>query len=181
MYLDCLRRHTSITSSLPAAFAKQRQNSRPPTRCPEASGFSSFRGGDGHYVARLLQPPVSCPETRRILPSTHRLEEVKSIPHSSFVQDGDSILNYSSPPTTGMDHKDRPEGRLPSHAGRCQHPEILPLCSSRSSLSVPCPPVLALNSSTGIHQDISSCGPTATNSRHPCPHLLGRLDYTCAF
>ena len=80
-----------------------------------------------------------------------------------------------------MDHKDRPEGRLPSHTGPCQHSEILPLCSSRSSLSVPCPPVRALDSSTGIHQDISSCGPTATHSRHPCPRLLGRLDYTCAF
>ena len=80
-----------------------------------------------------------------------------------------------------MDHKDRPEGRLPSHSGPRQHPEILLLRSSRSSLSVPCPPVRALDSSTGIHQDISSCGPTATHSRHPCPLLLGRLDYTCAF
>ena len=80
-----------------------------------------------------------------------------------------------------MDHKDRPEGRLPSHSGPCQHPEILPLHSSRSSLSVPCPPVRALDSSTGIHQDISSCSLTATHSRHPYPRLLGRLDYTCAF
>ena len=48
-------------------------------------------------------------------------------------------------------------------------------------LSVPCPPIRALNSSMGIHQDISSCGPTATHSRHPCPCLLRRLDYTCAF
>ena len=80
-----------------------------------------------------------------------------------------------------MDHKDRPEGRLPSHSGPCQHPEILPLGSSRSSLSVQCPPVRALDSSTGIHQDISSCGPTAMHSRHPCPRLLGRLDHTCAF
>ena len=80
-----------------------------------------------------------------------------------------------------MDHKDRPEGRLPSHTGPRQQPEILPLCSSRSSLSVPCPPVRALDSSTGIHQDISSCGPTVTHSRHPCPRLHGRLDYTCAF
>ena len=180
-YLDSLRRCTSITSSFPAAFAKQRQNSWPPTRCPEASGFSSFRGGAGHYVTRLLQPPVSCPETRRILPSIHRLEEVKSIPHSSFVQDGGPILNYSSPPTTGMDHKDGPDGRLPSYTGPRQHLEILPLCSSRSSLSVPCPPVRALDSSMGIHQDISSCGPTVMHSRHPCPRLLRRLDYTCAF
>ena len=79
-----------------------------------------------------------------------------------------------------MDHKDRPEGCLPSHAGPCQHPELLPLRSSRS-LSVPCPPVWTLDSSTGIHQDISSCGTTATHSRHPCRRLLGRLDYMCAF
>ena len=165
---------------IPAGIAKQRQNSRPPTRCTEASGFTGYRGGDGHYVAGLLQPPVSCPETRLILPSNHRLEEVKSIPNSSFVQDGDPILNYSSPPTTGMDHKDRPEGRLPSHTGPSQHPEILPLCS-RSNLSVPCPTVRALHGSTGIHQDISSCGPTVMHSRHPCPRLLGRLDCTCTF
>ena len=41
--------------------------------------------------------------------------------------------------------------------------------------------VRTLDSSTGFHQDISSCGPTATHSRHPCPRLLGRLEYTCAF
>ena len=79
-----------------------------------------------------------------------------------------------------MDHKDRPEGRLPSNTGR-QHPEILPICSSQSSLSVPCPPVWALDGSTGIHKDISSCGPTITHTRHPCPGLLVWLDYTCEF
>ena len=38
------------------------------------------------------------------------------------------------------------------------------LCTSQSSLPVPCPPVRAFDSSTGIHQDISFCGPTVTHS-----------------
>ena len=80
-----------------------------------------------------------------------------------------------------MDHKDRLEGRIPSHSGTRQHPQILPVRCSRDSLSIPGPPVWTINSSTGIHQDSSPCDPAATLSRHPGPHLLGRLDNSCHF
>ena len=70
-----------------------------------------------------------------------------------------------------MDHEDRPEGRLPSHTGLRQPLEILPPCSSRSSLSVPCPPVWPLDGSSGIHQDVGSCGPAVAHSGRPCPIL----------
>ena len=36
----------------------------------------SFRKSDGYCVAGLLQPPVSCSETQRILPSIHGLGKV---------------------------------------------------------------------------------------------------------
>ena len=180
-YLDRLRRRSPVTSSLPVGVAKQQQNSRPPPRCSETSTFAGHRGGDGHYVARLLQPPVSSPETRRILPSNHRLKEVKSIHHSSLFQNGDSLLHYSSPSTTGMDHQNRSKGRVPSHSGPRQHPQILPVRSSWDSLSIPCSSIWALDGSKGIHQDSSSCGPAVTLSRNPGPRVLGRLDHTCKF
>ena len=75
-----------------------------------------------------------------------------------------------------MDHEDRPEGRLPSHTGLRQPLEILPPCSSRSSLSVPCPPVWALDSSSGIHQDVGSCGPAVAHSGRPCPILTWTIE-----
>ena len=80
-----------------------------------------------------------------------------------------------------MDHEDRPEGRLPSHTGICQPLELLPLCSRRSSLSVPCPPVWALDGSSGIHQDVGSCGPAVAHSGCPCPCLLRWLNNACEF
>ena len=80
-----------------------------------------------------------------------------------------------------MDHKDRLEGRIPSHPGTRQHPQILPVCCSRDSLSILGPPVWTINSSTGIHQDSSPCDPAASFSRHPSPRLLGRLDNSCHF
>ena len=80
-----------------------------------------------------------------------------------------------------MDHKDRLEGRIPSHPGTRQHPQILPVRCSRDSLSIPGPPVWTIDSSTGIHQDSSPCDPAASFSRHPSPRLLGRLDNSCHF
>ena len=180
-YLDCLWRRPPITSSLPVGVTKQQQNSRPPSRCSETWTFAGHRGGDGHYVAGLLQPPISSPETRRFFQSHHRLEEVESVHCSSIVQNGDPILHYSSPSTTEMDHKDRLEGCIPSHYGPCQHPQILPVRCSRDSLSIPGPPVWTINSSKGIHQDSSPCDPAASLSRHPGPRLLGRLDNSCHF
>ena len=165
---------------VPALLTTQ-QNSRPPSRCSETSTFTGHRGGDGHYVAGLLQPPVSSPETGRFLPSLHRLEEVESVRCRSFVQNGDALLHYSSPSTTGMDHKDRPEGRISSHYGPRQHPQILPVRSSRDSLSIPGPPVWAIDGSKGIHQNASPCDPAVSLLRHPCPRLLGRLDNSCQF
>ena len=165
----------------PVGVTKQQQNSRPPSCCSETSTFAGHRGGDGHYVAGLLQPPISSPETRRFFPSHHRLEEVESVHCSSLVQNGDPLLHYSSTSTTGMDHKDRLEGRIPSHYGPRQHPQILPVHCSRDSLSIPGPPVWTINSSKGIHQDSSPCDPAASLSRHPGPRLLGRLDNSCHF
>ena len=132
-------------------------------------------------VAGLLQPPISSPETRRFIPSHHRLEEVESVHCSSIVQNGDPLLHYSSTSTTGMDHKDRLEGRIPSHYGPRQHPQILPVRCSWDSLSIPGPPVWTINSSKGIHQDSSPCDPAASLSRHPGPRLLGQLDNSCHF
>ena len=80
-----------------------------------------------------------------------------------------------------MDHKNRSKGRVPSHSGPRQHPQILPVRSSRDSLSIPCSSIWALDGSKGIHQDSSSCGPAFTLSRHTGPRVLGRLDHTCKF
>ena len=179
-YLDCLRRRPPMTSTLPFGVTKQQQNSRPPSRCSETLTFAGHRGGDGHYVAGLLQPPISSPETRRFFPSHHTLEEVESVHCSSIVQNGDP-LHYSSTSTTGMDHKDRLERRIPSHYGPRQHQQILPVRCSRDRLSIPGPPVWTINSCTGIHQDSSPCDPAASLSRHPGPRLLGRLDNSCHF
>ena len=150
--------------------------SGPPPRCSETSTFTGHRGGDGHYVAGILQPPVSSPETRRILPSNHRLEEVKSIHHSSLLQNGDTLLHYSSPSTTGMDHKNRSKGRVPSHSGPRQHPQILSFRCSRDSLSIPCSSIWVLDGSKGIHQDSSSCGPAFTLSRNYSTSTIIGLD-----
>ena len=101
--------------------------------------------------------------------------------HSSLFQNGDTLLHYSSPSTTGMDHQNRSKGRVPSHSGPRQHPQILPVRSSRDSLSIPCSSIWALDGPKGIHQDSSSCGPAFTLSRNPGPRVLGRLDHTCKF
>ena len=143
--------------------------------------FAGHRGGDGHYVAGLLQPPFSSPKTRRFFLSHHTLEEVEAVHCSSIVQNGNTHLNNSSTSTTVMDHKDRLEGRIPSHPGTRQHPQILPVRCSRDSLSIPGPPVWTINSSTGIHQDSSPCDPAASFSRLPGPRLFGRLDNSCHF
>ena len=178
-YIDCLRRRSSITSALPVGVTQQQQSSRPSKRCSEAPTLAGHRGSDGHYVARILQPPISCSETRRFIPSHHRLEEVEPVPCSSVIQNGNSLLHNSSTSTPRMDNEDRLEGRIPSYLGTRQYPKILPVCSSRNSFSIPGPPVWTINSSTGIHQVSSTCDSAASFSRYPGPRLPGRLDNSC--
>ena len=178
-YIDCLRQRSSITSALPVGVTQQQQSSRPPKRCSEAPTLAGHRGSDGHYVARILQPPISCSETRRFIPSHHRLEEVEPVPRSSFIQNGNSLLHNSSTSTPRMDNEDRLEGRIPSYLATRQHQKILPVCSSRNSFSIPGPPVWTINSSTGIHQVSSTCDSAASFPRYPGPRLPGRLDNSC--
>ena len=78
-----------------------------------------------------------------------------------------------------MDNEDRLEGRIPSHHGTRQHPQILPVRSCRDSLSIPGPPIWTINSSKIIHQDSSICDSDASFSRYPGPCLPGRLDNLC--
>ena len=178
-YIDCLRRRSSITSALPVGVTQQQQSSRPSKRCSEAPTLAGHGGSDGHYVARILQPPISCSETRRFIPSHHRLEEVEPVPRSSVIQNGNSLLHNSSTSTPRMDNEDRLERRIPSYLGTCQYPKILPFCSSRNSFSIPGPPVWTINSSTGIHQVFSTCDSAASFPRYPGPRLPGRLDNSC--
>ena len=128
-----------------------------------------YSKSDGYCVAGLLQPPVSCSETRRILPSIHGLGKVNQfIVVPSFTMETlFSIITalQSREWITKIDLKDV------YHTGLRQPLEILPPCSSRSNLSVPCPPVWAFDGSSGIHQDIGSCGPAVAHSGRPCPIL----------
>ena len=178
-YIDCLRRRPSIPPPLPAGNTQQQQSSRPSKRCSEAPPLAGHRGGDGSDIARLLQPPISCTETRRFLPSNNRLKEVESVHCRSFLQNGNSLLNNSSTSTTRMDNEDRLEGRVPSHPGTCQHPKILPVCHSRNSISIPGPPIWTFNSSERIYQDSSTCSSSTTFSRNPDTCIPGRLDNSC--
>ena len=75
----------------------------------------------------------------------------------------------------GLDHEDRPEGRLPSQTGLRQPLKIIPPCSSRNILSVSCPLVWALDDSSGIHQDVS-CGQTFAHSGRQCPIPTGTTE-----
>ena len=178
-YIDCLRRRSSITSALPVGVTQQQQSSRPSKRCSEAPTLAGHRGSDGDYVARILQPPISCSETRRFIPSHHRLEEVEPVPRCSVIQNGNSLLHNSSISTPRMDNEDRLERRIPSYLGTRQYPKIFPVCSSRNSFSIPGPPVWTINSSTGIHQVSSTCDSAASFPRYPGPRLPGRLDNSC--
>ena len=78
-----------------------------------------------------------------------------------------------------MDNEDRLEGRIPSHSGTRQHPQILPVCHSRNSVSIPGPPIWTFHRSERIYKDPRSCSSSTTLSGYPGTCLPGRLDNSC--
>ena len=114
----------------------QQQALRPSSSYGEALKLPGHRRNGGHLVTGLLQSPVSGSQTRRIIQTYHRHQEMKSITGNTFVQDGSSFLNNSSYAATRMDHQDRPKRRLSSYPCSCENSEVISLCYSWKDLSV---------------------------------------------
>ena len=178
-YLNSLRRRPSTPPPSSTGVTQQQQSSRPSTRCAEAPSLPGHRGGSGHDVAGLLQPPFPSAEAGWYLPSHNRLKETQPVYCRPFIQDGDPLFDNSSSSTQRVDNEDRFEGRIPSYPGTRQHQEILPVCRSRNSLPIPGPPIWTFNGSERVHQDPSSCCSSLTFSRHPGTCISGRLDHPC--
>ena len=79
----------------------------------------------GPVVARLLQQAVPSSQAWRDSLSDHQFKAAQPLPRGSVIHNGNSVLYHSSTQASGMDHRDRLEGRLPSHLGPSQHQEIL--------------------------------------------------------
>ena len=79
----------------------------------------------GPVIARLLQQAVPSSQAWRDSLSDHQFKAAQPLPRGSVIHNGNSVLYHSSTQASGMDHRDRLEGRLPSHLGPSQHQEIL--------------------------------------------------------
>ena len=137
---DRLQRRLPDTSSSPSGVTQQQQASRPSSSCEEAQGLQSQTGSEGHHVTGLLQLPLSGAQARRIFPSNHRPQEVKSVSGHTFFKNGNSFLHHRSSLTTRMAYQDRPQRCLSSYPGPCEHLQVLSICYSWKDLSVPCTP-----------------------------------------
>ena len=175
---DSLPRRLSYTSSPSIGAPQQRQGIRSSASSSHATGISCHRGCVRPVVTRLLQQtvPISS-QAQRDFPSDHRFEEAHPLPRGSIIQNGNSVLHHSSTPASGMDHQDRLEGRLPSHLGTSQHPEILSVRDIRKDLSIQDVSAWANDGAKRVHQNIGSGIPVIENQRDHSSCLSWWLDH----
>ena len=178
---DSCQRWCLDTSSLSSGVTQQQQAFRFSSTREEALRLTCHRRSRGYLVTGLLQSPVSGSQSRRNLLTNHRSQEIESISGNTFVQDGYSFHNNSSSAATGMDHQDRPKGRLSSCPGPCEHPEVLSLCYSWKDLSVLCASVWSFDSTHKVHKDFGPISSAASQQRDQSPCISQRLDHPCGF
>ena len=88
-------------------------------------------------IRRVIYYRFDCSsQARQDFPSDHRFKEAQPLSWGSIIQNGNSVLDHSSTPASGIDRQHRFEGCLPSHLGPSQHLEILPVHDIRKDLSI---------------------------------------------
>ena len=147
----------------------------------KAPGLPSHRRSEGHLVTGLLQSPLSVSQTKRIFPSNHRSQEVKSVSGHTFFQNGNFFLHHPSSTTTRMDYQDKTQRCLSSYPSPCEHLQVLSLCCSWKDLSVLCTPVWSLDGTPRVYQDLSTCCSTASYPRDKSSCIPRRLDHPSRF
>ena len=138
-------------------------------------GQKSHRGGQGHYIAGVLQPSVSGAETRRTVATSNRPQRSEQIPESREFQNGNSRDHKVGVEEGRMVDFSRPFRRLSPHSTRREVQEIFPVRSEGKGIPVHGYTVRTGVGSASVHPTRPGGEVNIKLARYRSSYLSGRL------
>ena len=111
------------------------------------------RKGGKCKISRVLQWPVSCPQTSPMVEAGNRLKQAQHFSTHRKVQNGNSRVHQDLPDSRGVGIVDRSIGRLPSYPHPPKLKEIPKFLAQISGVPVHILPHWAGHSSPGLYND----------------------------
>ena len=138
-------------------FLRLYQNTRPfqktklwPTGCSQKCN----RKGGKCKISRILQSPVSSPQTSPKVEAGNRIKQAQHFSTRRKVQNGNSRVHQDLPDSRGMGIVDRSVGHLPSHPHPPKLKEIPKVLPQVSGVPVHFPPLRTGHSPPGLYNDV---------------------------
>ena len=116
-------------------------------------GQKCNRAGTQTQFTRVFQQTVFSPKTQQQVETHTRPEQFESLPQGGKIQNGDTGNHQDIPPTRGVGHLDRFQGRLLPHCNTGTVQEVLEISCPGPDLPVQSTSFRFVNSSLGVHCD----------------------------
>ena len=142
---------------------------------PVSSVKECNRKGGKCKISRILQSPVSSPQTSPKVEASHRLKQAQHFSTHRKVQNGNSRVHQDLPDSRRMGIIDRPIRRLPSHPHPPTLKEIPKVLLQVTGVPIHRPPIQTSHSPPGLYNDCKGSeanGPFQMTQTSPIP---GRL------
>ena len=127
------------------------QEPQPVRGITSAYGQKCNRVGIQTQFTRVLQQTIFSPKTQQQVETNTRPEQFESLPQGGKIQNGDTGNHQDIPPTRGVGHLDRLQGRLLPHSNTGTVQEILEISCPGSDLPVQSTSFRFVNSAHGVH------------------------------
>ena len=124
----------------------------------------------------LFQPAIFSPKTQQQMETYTRVEQIKSFPQDGKIQNGDTGNHQDVPPTRGVGHLNRLQGRLLPYTNTGTVQEISEISCPGSDIPIQSTAFRSVNSTLGDHcssKGGKTNGHTQGYKNPPVPRRLG--------
>ena len=109
------------------------------------------RASKKQNLSELFQPTIFSPQAKQKMETYSRSEQSEFFPHGGEIQNGDTGNHQDIPPTRGVGHLNRFQGRLLPHTNTGTVREIPEISCPRSDIPVQGSALWSVHSTLGVH------------------------------
>ena len=109
------------------------------------------RAGTKSKISGIFQQTLSGAQTQQQMEAHLRPEQIKSLPQGGEIEDGNTRNHQNIPPTRGVGHFNRFQGRLLPYTNTGTIQEISEISCPRSDILVQGPALWSVHSTLGVH------------------------------
>ena len=107
--------------------------------------------GSKPNISGVFQPAVFGPKAQQQMETYIRPEQIESLPQGGEIQNGDTRNHQNIPPTRGVGHLNRLQGRLLPYPDTRTVQEISQISCSRADLPIQGSAFRSVHSALGVH------------------------------